>query len=226
MDASSASDPASVPVESSAQELFATLRKVAWLAIILGLFIELLIVVAKFAFGTVDGAVTTAVDAVQKVAWPFLVCLGIAFGQVAAKFKPPAAYARTMGIAGMLAAPVAFSVVRILHKGLSSAAGSAETGMALALVAALAIVKGAQYGLLGSRIGRLQAQPGSTAFQHVKIGLAVGLVFGTISVLITQFNAESVKTINVVTQGINEIVVPVGCSLILYVTKVLGQRAG
>ena len=91
-------------------------------------------------------------------------------------------------------------------------------------MAVLAVVKAAQYGTLASLIGRLQTRPVCTAKQHAAIGLASGLVFGSVTLLITQLSAESVVAVNVATQAINEVAVPVGCSLILFATKILKER--
>lgn len=224
MDATPLSDPVPLPVASSNQELIATLRRVAWLSILVGLLIEALVLIVKFGFGSAGGPAAIITDTIGKISWPFLVCFGIASGQVIAKGKASIAQIWTMGISGLLVAPIAFTSVRILHKGMSTALGQADTGAAAALVITLAIVKAAQYGMLAALIGRLQTRPISSAWQHARIGLGIGLVFGSASLLLTQMSAESVTTVNVITQSINELIVPVGCSLILFSTKILSKR--
>lgn len=224
MDATPSSDPILLPASSSNQDLIATLRRVAWLSILVGLLIEALILIVKYGFGSAGGLTAVIIDTIGKISWPFLVCFGVASGQVIAKGKLPITRIWTMGIAGLLAAPIAFAAVRVLHKGMSTALGQADAGAEAAVVILVAIVKAAQYGTLAALIGRLQTRPDCTAWQHARIGLGSGLVFGGAALLLTQLSAESVTTVNIITQSINELVVPVGCSLILFSTKVLSKR--
>ncbi|MDQ4127140.1 MAG: hypothetical protein M3151_04190 [Actinomycetota bacterium] len=51
-------------------------------------------------------------ELVGGVSWSFIVCIGLAVGTTIPKMRVPA-----MGILGFLAAPLAFEVSRVLHKG-------------------------------------------------------------------------------------------------------------
>src|SRR5712692_6729574 len=89
-----------------------TLLHVGWLAALLGLTMEVILVVLAAGFGTLKGANPVLADLVQKVSWSVVVCVGLAVGTTAKKARGP-----LMGLAGLLAAPLAFMVARSLHKG-------------------------------------------------------------------------------------------------------------
>ena len=46
---------------------------------------------------------------------------------------------------------------------------------------------------------------------------------GSIAVLIALISVNDMEDVTVVTQAVNEIAVPVGCSLILFATKILSR---
>src|SRR5215470_14614616 len=96
--------------------LGATLLRVAWLAILLGLVIEAILLLFAAGFGGIPGIRKIVADIVQKVSWSVIVCVGLAFGKAASKGQPS-----WTGLSGVFAAPVAFSVAGTLHKSASYA---------------------------------------------------------------------------------------------------------
>lgn len=189
---------------------------VAWMSILLGFAMEgvLLLVAAGIQGGIVPPAPFVA-ELVQKVSWSFLVCVGLAFGTAVAKARPA-----FMGALGLLAAPFAFTAAKALHKGAAAALGLAAAGGPSALWVAL--VKALQYALLGWLLGRLSLRPRSRVGLYAVAGLASGLVFGgTTSLLIARAGASGAS---LVTKCINELLFPVGCSLVLYVSDALRQQ--
>ncbi len=58
--------------------LGATLLRVAWLSIILGVAMEILLLVVAVGFGTAESAPPFVADLVQKTSWSTLVCMGLA----------------------------------------------------------------------------------------------------------------------------------------------------
>ena len=123
---------------------------------------------------------------------------------------------------GLVAGPIGFVVARALHQGVSQALGVALGGVAHPSAAVLAILKGVQYGGLGhglTWIGKRFAGGGSVA-AYVVAGLAVGLVFGGI----TLFLMSPLATTALVVRGLNEVLFPVGCSLVVYSAKALQPR--
>jgi hypothetical protein len=60
---------------------------------------------------------------------------------------------------------------------------------------------------------------------HVAAGLAIGIIFGgTIVALTYSMSSETPATADLVTRGVNEVLFPVGCSLVLFAAAALGKR--
>ena len=79
---------------------WATLLHVAWLAIVLGLLLQLAQLLVAAGFGTVAGPRPLLAETLKTVSWSLLVCVGVALGRVAAKGRVP-----LEGVTGLLGAP-------------------------------------------------------------------------------------------------------------------------
>src|SRR5919107_2299474 len=185
--------------------LGSTLFRVAWLAILLG-------------FRSV------LADLIGKVSWSALVCAGLALGTGASKVRAP-----FMGLLGLLAAPLAFHVSRTLQQGVAKtlevAAAGAPVGSYTLIL--LALLKAIEYGCLGVIIGWVGRRPWGGALAHVAVGLAVGILFGGAIVCFTYWTApEPLAAADLFSRSANEILFPVGCSLVLYSATALGERVG
>lgn len=193
------------------------LLRIAWASVLLGLVMEVLLLIAALLLGSRPGARAVLADTVQKVAWSTIVCLGLGIGTSAAKNAPPIA-----GVFGLVAGPVGFIVARALHQGVSQALGVALGGVAHPSAAVLAILKGVQYGGLGHGLAWVGKRfgGGGSVMAYVVTGLAVGLVFGGI----TLFLMSPLATPTLVVRGLNEVLFPVGCSLVVYSAKALQAR--
>src|SRR5918997_3195362 len=124
-----------------APNLGATLLRVAWLEILLGLAMEALLLLLGGALGDVLGLRPLVADLVRSVSWSVFVCVGLAVGTAVAKARVP-----LMGFLGLFSAPLAFEVSRVLHKGtLEALAVSVPGGEELSPVL-IAVVKGLEYG--------------------------------------------------------------------------------
>ena len=138
------------PHPGPAPGLGPALMRAAWLAILLGLGFELVLLTVSVYGGS--GAGLFVADLVKSVSWSVFVCVGLAVGTAISRARVP-----LMGLLGLLTAPLAFEVSRVLHKGtvealaLSGAADAAGTATFL-----LAAVKGARVRVPGPprRVGR------------------------------------------------------------------------
>lgn len=182
---------------------------VAWMAIVLGVIMEVIALLAGAS------AATLVRDTLQKVAWSSLVCFGVAIGAAAASH----ARATAMGLAGFLAAPVAFAVVRILQKAFSSASGAASSGVALVVL--IALLKAAEYGSFGMITGWLSTERFEHAWPYVIAGALIGLYFGGLVTVITVVGARA----SALPLALNEILFPIGCALVLFASRLLAARA-
>lgn len=210
--------PTSV-VPTPTPDLMAKLLRVAWAAILLGLAMEAVLILVGTGFGTALGLGKLAADLVKNVSWSLFVCGGLAVGTTIAKTRLPLA-----GLAGLLAAPVAFEVSRVLHKGtleMLAASSSAAEGASPYLIA---LVKGLEYGVLGIAISWLAQRPWAGAMAYALTGLLIATVFGGTILALTLGAASQVSTGALVSQGVNEILFPVGCSLVLFSAHTLGKR--
>ena len=203
-------------------ELAARVLKAAWLSVLLGIALELLVIaLVTGARGTSDLRPFVA-DVVQKISWSVLVCVGLAIATIVSKASPG-----VMGLAGLLAAPLALEMSRLLHKGLKLAlqvAGS-EPDASLFLLAALALVKAAEYGCLGAVLGWIGRRT-TAATMYAAAGLVVGVCFGGVTLALTSMaTQEPLSAGRFLAAAMNEILFPVGCSLILFASAAVGKKA-
>ncbi|HEY6583067.1 MAG TPA: hypothetical protein VIZ60_18305, partial [Rubrobacter sp.] len=61
---------------------------------------------------------------------------------------------------------------------------------------------------------------------HVAVGLLVGLVFGGTIVALTMGSTPPPTAADALSLGANEVIFPIGCSLVLYSAGALGERMG
>ena len=206
------------PLESS--HVRTTLLHVAWLAILIGFVLEALLLLLSWGFGTFKSGKPFIADLVQKVSWSVIVCVGLALGATAARARDV-----LMGIMGLLAAPLAFSVARAMHKGATEALSVAADLSAGPSPFLIALIKGLEYGLLGFALSAVQKRSWGGALAHTVIGVAVGIVFGgTIIFLSMQAAAGPIPHLALAARAVNEILFPVGCSLVIFSSEVLGKQ--
>ena len=200
-----------------------TLLKVAWMSVLLGLFIELLLLLIAAGFGVLGGLKPYAADLVQKVSWAAIVCVGIAIGTAATKMRWAA-----MGLLGLLAAPIGFHVARALHKGAGQALGLADPAVALSPTPmTLALIKAVEYGLLGLAVGWLARRTWGGVGAHLAVGLAVGVLFGGLTIgLVMQAAPNPLAWSALLARAANEIIFPMGCALVLFAAQSMGKRLG
>jgi hypothetical protein len=99
---------------------WATLLRVAWLAILLGLLLQLAVLLVAVGFGTAPSPGPLLAETLKTVSWSLLVCVGVALGRVAAKGRIP-----LEGITGLLAAPLALTAANTVQKGVAEAVNAA-----------------------------------------------------------------------------------------------------
>ena len=191
------------------------LLRIAWASVLLGLVMEVLILIAALLLGSRPGVRAVLAETVQKVAWSTIVCLGLGIGTSAAKNAPPIA-----GVFGLVAGPVGFVVARALHQGVSQALGVALGGVAHPSAAVLAVLKGVQYGGLGHGLAWVGKRFGGRVVAYVATGVGIGVVFGGLTLVLM----SPLPMTTLVVRGLNEVLFPVGCSLVVYSAKALQAR--
>lgn len=201
-------------------DVWPTVLRVAWLSIGLGIALEvLLLVLAAYTETAGTSPKPFISDLAQKVSWSFIVCVGLAFGSTAAKAREG-----VMGLFGLLSAPLGFTVARSVHKAVKDAmgvVGGAAAGASPFLIGGLKAVEYALFGVLLAWIGKRALGLGS----HVGAGLAIGLTFGIAIIAATVQGAATPPTVvDLAAKGINEVLFPVGCALVLYASGAMAKR--
>jgi hypothetical protein len=79
---------------------WATLLRVAWLAIALGLLLQVAMLLLAAGFGNDISPRPVLAETLKTVSWSLLVCVGVAHGRVTTKGRLP-----LEGVTGLLAAP-------------------------------------------------------------------------------------------------------------------------
>jgi hypothetical protein len=178
---------------------WATLLRVAWLAIGLGLLLQLAVLPVAAGLGNDISPRPLLAETLKTVSWSLLVCVGVALGRVAANGRLP-----LEGITGLLAAPLALTAANAIQKGVAEAVDAAGVPAGPAPVWVLAI-KAAEYGSLGLLLEWVGRRAWGSALGHLAVGLLVGVVFGGVFLTVVVQSAPApLSTPSVVAKGLNE----------------------
>jgi hypothetical protein len=194
--------------------LLHTLTRVAWWSILLGLIMEGLLLVIRL-----DKVphLQPVGEGLGKVTWSLIVCLGLGIGKVLSEDKP-----FWMGLAGLIAAPLAFTAAQAVQRTVTELMSSIASAPVTPTVIALGALRGVEYLCLGAALAIL-AQRKSRPGAYLVAGLTVGVVFGAIVLLLTPTITRSVA--GLLGWGVNELLFPMGCAVILYGAGVINRAA-
>jgi hypothetical protein len=217
MEEETRNDAADQQSSAASPNLVVKLLRVAWLAIGLGMAMEGTLLLLSAGFGDFLGLRSIVADLARNVSWALLVCVGLSVGTAVQKSRVP-----VTGLLGLLAAPAAFEVSRVVHKGaLQALAISASAGDDLSPFL-VALIKGLEYGCLGLALGWVSQRPWGGAAAHMAVGLVVGSIFGGTIVALLATSSPEVSAASLVPRGVTEVLFPVGCSLVLFSAEALG----
>jgi hypothetical protein len=195
---------------------WATLLRVAWLAILLGLLMQLALLLVAAGFAKDISPRPVLAETFKTVSWSLLVCVGVALGRVAAKGRVP-----LEGITGLLAAPLALTAANAVQKGVAEAVNAAGVPAGPAPVWVLAI-KAAEYGCLGLALEWIGRRTWGSALGHLAVGLLTGVVFGGVFLAVVVQSAPTPLPMPaLLAKGVNELLFPVGCALVVFIAEVL-----
>ena len=209
----------SASIAETTPRISATVLHVAWLAILVGLGMEDLLLLLTAGFGLFSSLKSVAADLVRQGSWSLVVCVGLSLGTAASKLRAP-----LMGLLGLFAAPVAFGTARSLHEGtkkvLEIAGSTSSVGFSLPLA-----LEGVEYGCLGIALDWIGQRAWGGIIAYIAVGLIVGLLFEGLALVVTYWGTPSpLSAVALISLGSNEMLFPIGCSLVLYSVKTLGKR--
>jgi len=194
----------------------------AWLAILLGITVQLLILVAKLGVGGKAPVPQFLVDVASGVTWSALVCGGIALGTLASRQR-----GAIMGVLGLVAAPVAWAGAKGVQRGVQWMLGAPLETLG-PLVYQVGAAKTLEYAVLGILLGRLIYTPRSTLRNHALIGLAVGAVFGAVILWLNHAHAAAtgaaLPAARIAAICMNELLFPAGCAIVIYFVARFADR--
>ncbi len=208
---------ATITAKREGSQLAQTLLRVAWLSILLGLALEVIMLVIAANANKLPGIAPIIADVVQKISWSGLVCTGLAFGKAASSSNPT-----WMAFAGLLSAPTALAAARVLHKSTAQALKVAEAGAAAAFPFFIAGLKGVEYAALGLLLGWIGKRASSGLVAYSCSGLLIGVVFGT--TIAAASTSGGFETMKIIPPLVNEVLFPVGCSLAIYAADAIGRH--
>ncbi len=153
-------------------------------------------------------------DTLGRVTWSVLVCVSISFGMAAGKARP-----RAMALLGMLSAPAGFAIARSVHKGVGSALSVAPGATEVLSPFLMAGIKAVEYGVLGLVVARISSRPSISLKVHILAGLAIGVVAALLVNVLALRAQPNTPALVIVGRTVSEILFPVGCSAVIYVTE-------
>ncbi|HTE04655.1 MAG TPA: hypothetical protein VK824_00560 [Planctomycetota bacterium] len=204
------------------QDFARTLLRASWWAILLGLVLEgVQLAVIAASHGPAPVADAVIAESVQKMSWSTIVCVALACGTAATR-----AGAGAIGVLGLFAAPAAFAIARALHK-------SAAQALSITVPAggpspwALAGVKALEYAVFGYLVTRLLRRPELRLGAYARTGALIGTLFGAALLALMEQAAapDGLKPSMLVARGLNELLFPIGCACVLWVTGALARAA-
>jgi hypothetical protein len=108
-----------------------------------------------------------------------------------------------------------------VQKGVAEAVNAAGVPAGPAPLWVLAI-KAAEYGCLGLALAWVGRRAWGSALGHLAVGLMVGVVFGGVFLMVVVQSAPSLlSTSSLLARGLNELLFPVGCALVVFIAEVL-----
>jgi hypothetical protein len=176
--------------------------QVSWLTLLLGAGLEVIIYFLDLALGQATSLIDFALGLIKKLAWTLPLCLVLALVMQRSLM---------MGLAGLLAAPVATLFSSLFESQLREMFLNVVTEPLSSSLIQSALFRGLEYGLLGAVIGYLNERQRKDLLSYALAGFGVGVIFGSL-VIYRQWQSEGhLELIG----NLTELLFPLGCAVIL-----------
>jgi hypothetical protein len=104
--------------------------------------------------------------------------------------------------------------------------GAASTSVNLQILMLIGVVRALEYASLAGTVAVLQRRSRFNAWRCALVGIIVGVVFGGIALMLTVGRRDDPSFSQYLAASLNEIILPMGCALILYGSKIMAGRLG
>ena len=196
----------------------------AWLAVVAGVAVQLLVIAVRAWFGGAIQAIGFAAEMAQGVSWSIIVCAAIAVGTLASKSR-----AALAGWIGFFAGPLAWAAAKGVQKGVQALAGVPQDQMT-PLFWSVCAWKGLEYALLGFGLAILVTGATRRVSAYVAFGLLVGLLSACIVIALNIGNAQitgaTLPPPRLASLFTNEVFFAAACSVVIYAAQVLTRSFG
>jgi hypothetical protein len=187
----------------------AIVLRVAWLAILLGIVVEIIVVGARLFMGAQTPVAAMISEFAQGISWGVIVCAGVAIGVTVQRAR-----AALGGLMGAISGPVGWGVAKSAQRSVQALMGTAVdqfTPFFFTLVA----VKGVEYLVLGLLLGRLAERADATWRGYALTGAIIGAVTAAVVVALNLMHGP-VPMPKLAGLVASEFTFPIGCALVIY----------
>lgn len=204
------------PSEANTASFWRRTRTIAFWSVAVGVALELLILGLVAMDKKLPESARAIAQVASKVSWSGVVCFGISCGLAATSSR-----AAMMGFLGAVSGPVGFAIARSVHKGTLQAISNAPVVAAPDLLSPylLAGIKAVEYGLFGLWLGRITQDDSARWPRYLRAGFTIGIAFGALIVVLFRNADPRMSAIALGAKGVNELVFPMGCAFVLFLTK-------
>jgi hypothetical protein len=202
--------------ETNTASFWRRTRTVAFWSVVVGVALELLILGLVAMDKKLPESARAIAQVAGKVSWSGVVCFGISCGLAATNSR-----AAIMGFLGAVSGPIGFAIARSVHKGTLQAISNSPAIATPELFSPylLAGIKAVEYGLFGVWLGRITQDDSARLPRYLRAGSTIGIVFGALIVFLFSNADPKMSAIALGAKGVNELVFPMGCAFVLFLTK-------
>lgn len=215
---------ATSPESEAARLAMKRILTAAWLAVIAGIVVQLIVIAARAWFGGVIQAAGFAAELAQGVSWSIMVCAAIAVGTLASKSR-----AALAGWIGFFAGPLAWAAAKGVQKGVQALAGVPQDQLTL-LFWSVCIWKGVEYALLGYGLANLVATATRRVSEYIAFGFLVGLLSACVVIALNVANTDitgaALPPPKMASLFTNELFFAAACSFVIFTAQSLIRSIG
>lgn len=194
----------------------------ALFAVTLGIGLQLTLLASRYWATGMPVAAKAISEFGAGLSWAAIVCSGVALGIGASRHR-----AAIMGWLGLLCAPTAFALAKGVQRGVETMMTGSATTKLNALLLQIGVIKTIEYGLLALLLAWLIEHGKSTPWRHAAAGLGFGLLGGSAVLVLEIRHATAPLPIGkLLGLGINEVLFPVGCAMVIYAVARLAGQVG